>query len=311
MFADNIEITGYVSGLTWQNTISELATTMSFEVAKSDANYLSLYTPNLGSIISLVTNEEIFRGIVLTVDDGDLKVNKYTICDFGWYLNKSKETYQLNQMPAKKVIEKVCSDFNISIDSIPSLKNKVTKIYFDKTISDIFKDVLELCGGGYNFDLTPNGLRIYKIGDIYAYPEFILSPNTKKIFSPNARGNVSHSRSIEDIKNSIKVITEKDDMYSVKTVAKNQKLINKYGLLQEIIKIDPEKENPITVANEKLQELSNIKEILSIDIIEALDSYTRAGSIITIQSADYIIESSSHNIKNGIHYVKLDLKRRD
>ena len=79
LFADNIEITNYTGGLAWQNTILELATTMSFEVAKTDAKYMNLYTPQLGSIISLVTNVEIFRGIVIAVDDGDLKVNKYSI----------------------------------------------------------------------------------------------------------------------------------------------------------------------------------------------------------------------------------------
>ena len=308
LFADNIEITDYVGGLAWQNTILELATTMSFEVAKTDAKYMNLYTPQLGSIISLVTNVEIFRGIVITVDDGDLKVNKYTVCDFGWYLNKSSETYQFNAMPAYKAIQKMCSDFNIGIDSLPDLKTEITRIYFDKTISEILTDILELCGGSFNFDVTPKGLRIYRIGDVYAYPEFQLTPNTRKIFSPTARGNQSHTLSIEDMKNSIKVITEKDDMYSVKTVAKNEDLINKYGLLQDLIKIDEEKENPNTVANQKLQGLSKIKEQFSIEIIESQDSYTRAGAVISVGNVDYIIEGSNHSIKNGIHFVKLDLR---
>ena len=81
------------------------------------------------------------RGIILSVDDGNPKVNKYTVADFGWYLNKSKETYQFNSMPACKAITKVCADFNIPIHIIPELNQLITKIYFDKTISEIISDI--------------------------------------------------------------------------------------------------------------------------------------------------------------------------
>lgn len=313
IYADGINITSAVGNLSWQNTISELATTMSFEIAKSDAQHTDIYLPSEGSIIQMHTNEEIFRGIVLTVDDGSKTSNKYTITDFGWYLNKSSETYQFNNMPAYKAIHKVCSDFNIDIDSVPDLATKITKIYFDKTISELLKDILELCtqgadpSGGYNLDVTPKGLRMYKIGSIYAYPEFRLLPNTQLIYSPLLRGNVSHSVSIEDLKNSIKVISEKEGNYSVKKILRNNELISKYGLLQEVVKIDPEKENANTVAQQKLSELSRIKETFSFEIIEAVDSYTRAGYLITVDGSDYTIEGSSHSIKNGIHYVKLEL----
>lgn len=309
IYADGINITSAIGNLSWQNTIAELATTMNFEIAKSEAQHTNIYLPHEGSIIQMYTNDEIFRGIVLIVDDGGKTSNKYTVCDFGWYLNKSKETYQFNAMPAHKAIRKICGDFNIEIDSIPELSNKTTKIYFDKTISEILQDILEICGGGYNLDVTPKGLRIYKIGSIYAFPEFRLSPNTQLIYSPLLRGNTSHSVSIEDMKNSVKVITEKDGSYSVKTTLKDDSLISKYGLLQEVVKIDPEKENANNVARQQLSELSKIQETFSFEIIEAMDSYTRAGYVITVDGEDYIIEGSSHNIKNGVHYVKLDLRK--
>jgi hypothetical protein len=309
VYSDGIDITPAVGNLSWQNSIAELATTMSFDVAKTDAQHIKIYLPREGSIIQMYTNEEIFRGIVLTVDDGSKTVNTYTAADFGWYLNKSKETYQFNNMPASKAIRKVCADFNIDIDSIPALETKITKIYFDKTIAEILQDILEICSGGYNLDMTPKGLRIYKIGSIYAYPEFRLSPNTQLLYSPSIRGNVSHSVSIEDMKNSIKVITETDGNYSVKKVVQDTGLIDKFGLLQEVVKIDPEKENADTVASAKLKELSKIQESYSFEIIEAVDIYTRTGYLITVDGTDYIIEGSTHSIKNGVHFVKLDLRK--
>lgn len=309
LYADGIDMSPAVGNLSWQNNIAELATTMRFDVAKSDAQHTNIYLPKEGSIIQMHTNEEIFRGIVLTVDDGSKTTNSYTAVDFGWYLNKSKETYQFNNMPAHKAIRKVCTDFNIDIDSIPNITTEITKIYFDMTISDIIKDILEICGGGYTFDVTPKGIRIYEIGSIYAYPEFRISPNTRLIYSPDLRGGVSHSVSIEEMKNSIKVIAETDGDYSVKRVVKDDALIVKFGLLQEIVKIDPEKENADTVANTKLAELSKIQESFSFEIIEAIDSYTRAGYMIGVDGVNYIIEGSQHRIKNGVHYVKLDLRK--
>lgn len=308
-YADGIDITDYVGNLSWQNTIDELATTVSFEVAKSDTKYLNLHTPQLGSIINLYTNTEILRGIILSVDDGSEYANKYTACDFGWYLNKSTETYQFNKMAAYKAIRKICEDSNIPIDNIPMLETEITKIYVDKVLSDIIRDILSQCGGAYNFDVTPAGIRIYELGSIYAYPEFRITPNTRLIYSPTLRGNVSHTLSIEEMKNSVKVISEKDSAYTVQTVLKDTDSIYKYGFLQEVVKIDPEKENAQAVAENKLSELSKAAETFFVEMIEALSSYTRAGAVITIDDVNYLIEGSDHSIKNGVHYVKLDLRR--
>ena len=308
-YAGGNDITKYVGNLSWQNTIDELATTVSFEVAKSDTRYINLYTPKLGDIINLYTNVEILRGIILSVDDGSEFVNKYTACDFGWYLNKSTETYQFNKMVAYKAIRKICEDSNIPIDSIPMLETEITKIYVDQVLSDIIRDILSQCAGRYNFDVTPAGIRIYELGSIYAYPEFRITPNTRLIYSPTLRGKVSHTLSIEEMKNSVKVISEKDSAYTVQTVLKDPDSIYKYGFLQEVVKIDPDKENAQAAAQAKLAELSEPAETFSVEIIEELDSYTRAGAVIAVDGADYLIEGAQHSIQNGIHHVKLDLRR--
>ena len=44
-------------------------------------------------------------------------------------------------------------------------------------------------------------------------------------------------------------------------------------------------------------------------IVEEITDYTRAGAVISFSGSDYLVEGSGHSIKNGIHYVKLDLRR--
>lgn len=96
LYANDTDITKIAGNLAWKNIIYELATTMSFEVAKTDAAYLKdlMYIPQVGDIIRMVTNVEIFRGVITKADDGDKNKNKYTVVDLGWYLNKTSQTYQ-------------------------------------------------------------------------------------------------------------------------------------------------------------------------------------------------------------------------
>lgn len=65
--------------------------------------------------------------------------------------------------------------------------------------------------------------------------------------------------------------------------------------------------NASTITRQKLAELSKKTETLSFGIIEADYSYTRAGYELEVEGVKY--EGSAHSIKNGIHYVTLDLKK--
>lgn len=136
-------------------------------------------------------------------------------------------------------------------------------LYIDKCISDILSDILDKCGGGYNFDMTPNGIRIYKYGAIYAYPEFRITPNTHLIYSPTLKGNVSHNLSIEDMKNSVKVVTETDKVYTVKAVMKDADSIYKYGVLQDVFKIDEKDGDANTHAKNRLSAPGKVEESFS------------------------------------------------
>ncbi len=194
VYAGDTEITKNIGGVSWKNSIYELATTLSFETAKTDNAYLKdlIYTPKLGEVIRIVTNIEVFRGVVVKVDDGDKNKNKYTAVDLGWYLNKTSQTYQFKDITVKDALKEICADLSIPIDDICDLSAVITQIYFDKCVSDIIKDLLSKCGGDYNYDFTPKGLRVYKIGDLIAYPEFRLASNLARGYSVDYKGSVSH-----------------------------------------------------------------------------------------------------------------------
>ena len=135
-------------------------------------------------------------------------------------------------------------------------------------------------------------------------PQFRISSNTELKNSIKYIGNVEHRTSIEDRKTSVKVISDTD----VLTTLKDENSIAQFGFLQEVIKVG-ENEDAKDVAKNKLSELNTTSETYSGEIIEELKSYTRAGSVIAIGDEKYLINSSQHSIKQGVHYNKLDLER--
>lgn len=299
---DNTDVIGE---LQWQNSIDELSTVMSFSVPKTDTKYTNIYLPAIGDVVEYYTKgTEQYRGIIISVDDGDPERNVYTAVDAGWNLNKSIDTYQFSNIRADEAIRKILNDLCIPIVILPELPLTITEIFVDKVISDIIKDILSRCGK-YNLDFVPSGIRIYRYGEIQANPQFRISENTRLIDSVPYMSNKSHSISIEELKNAVKVISDTDVLYRVQ----NGELCNTYGFLQEVIMIDPEKENAETVANTRLEELSVPGESLSFEIIETIDGYTRAGYGINVGEANYVITNTQHSIIDGIHKVSLDLRR--
>ncbi len=249
-------------------------------------------------------DKEDFRGVIIEVDDGAMYENKYTAVDVGWYLNKTTDTYQFTSMRADDCIKKICNDLYIPIVLIPELSTLITQIYIDKPVSDVIKDILDKCGNGYNFDFVPDGMRIYLCNDKVVEPKFRISPNTELKNSVQYMGNIEHKGSIENMKNSVKVITDTDVM----TTLKAEESISKYGFLQEVVKMN-DGDNASDLAKKNLGELNKEDETYSGEIIEELTSYTRAGSTIEKDGVKYVITSSQHSIKNGVHYNKIDMER--
>ena len=113
--------------------------------------------------------------------------------------------------------------------------------------------------------------------------------------------------SIEDMKNSVKLITEADSVYTVQTVLKNTDSIYIFGVLQEVVKIYPENGKVNTVAQAKLAEPNKQSGSFSFEMIKSIDSYTRAGMAVDIDDVRCLIEGTNHSITNGIHRVQVDL----
>lgn len=309
-------VTPYIGSVEWHNSETELATSMSFQLAKPQQKWQGYYTPEVGDVVRLHTNAEVFRGIIVDVDYGDPTNNKYTCYDAGWYLNKTKDTYQFNNISIRECLNKILGDLSIPIDSISGITSAgeeldnttVTDIYIDKAISDIIKDFIDnKLKGRYNFDFTPRGFRLYTMGTEVAYPQFRLSSNTQLLNSIEHRGSESHTGSLENCKTSIKVISDTD----VLATARHDYIYKRYGLIQETVKVNPTEleVSPQQYASDKLSESFTAEENYSFEIVEALNSYTRAGQGLYIDESLFVITNTDHSITQGVHKTKLVIER--
>lgn len=308
MLAAEKNITAYIGDLTWDNSIDQLATTMTFSLSKTDSKYNKeyVYYPQIGDIIRYGATSETFRGVIIDVDDGDRYINKYTAVDVGWYLNKSADTYQFTEQRADECIQYILNRKSVPIIEIPELSTKITQIYVDKALSDIIKDILALCGSDYTFDFVPDGIRIYRTGTHEAAPVYKPAKNLAEVSSVEFRGVESHKVSMENMITAAKVINDSD----VLAVSQNAGTIEKYGYIQRIIK-KSDNDNPIDLARETVKSGSSFEETYSFQIVENLADYTRAGDSITVSGIRYIVTGATHNIKNGMHYVGLELEKAE
>lgn len=109
LIADGVNLTSYCSSISVTADLAGHTATLAFSLPKGLGAYGAPYMPICGSIVSLFLAEEVFRGIVVTLDDGKRDVIRYTACDFGFYLNKNKEVYQFAGIPAGDAIGRVCA----------------------------------------------------------------------------------------------------------------------------------------------------------------------------------------------------------
>ncbi|WP_129599802.1 XkdQ/YqbQ family protein [Anaerophilus nitritogenes] len=306
------DITPLVGNIQWRSNISELGQELDFDIAFNDDRYFPANPVQLGSLIILKNKDEIFRGIVVSEErNGRGKIN-YSCFDCAFYLNKSKAVYQFNKTTGKKAIEKILNDFSIPIGSIAPISTVINKIYNDKAVSEIIEDILDIAHKStqtkYRMEMRAGKLYIEKQQELEVQGTFQLAQNIQHYDVSSAISTSSRKRSIEEMKNSIQVIS--DDHLIV--TEKKEKLIQEYGLLQDVVSIEKkDKIQAKNIANNMLKELGKIFEENSVEMLG--DDGVRAGRTIKIQEpitgicGKYLIKNVTHTVQNGIHKMQLGL----
>jgi hypothetical protein len=305
-----VDISPIVGSISWSDDVETLGQQLTFNTAYNDTKYFPQVSIEPGDTILLKNKAEIFRGTMITEQRNGAFERVFTCFDPAFYLNKSRDFFQCNKIKADAAIKQLCSLVSVPVGKIASIPVVIDKI-FDGEISAIIKEILDIAektlGTKYRMEMRQGKLFIEKQKDLIIKGTFTLAGNEYDL--NDSISNPSRKRSIEDMKNSIKIINNE----KVISTVKDSNIISKYGLLQEVLSVsDDEKPKAANIAKNMLKDLGRVSEESSLEMLGNDD--IRAGRLIEItepitgMKGLYLIKSVNHTLDKGIHKMSLQLR---
>ena len=309
------DVSDIIGNLTWRDTVDTLGVEVDFElpINRYDEKFEFLYDITLGDPIQILNAKgEVLVQAIIVTETPNGKITSFTAYDMAWYLNKSTVIKQFKKMIGNDCVKSLCKEIGIDVE-VSGLDTKIDKIYKDKAVSEVIKDIIEQCSQfnskKFFIEFDKNKLIVSPYKKIKVFGTFEIQKDKFININENI-GGVSLSKSIVDMKNSVLVITENKG--AIRTIGEEQdsKSIEKYGKLQEVVTLDEKEFSKANlVAKNELKKLNKITEDFSIDVLG--DDNVKSGRVIDIDlplfnlKGEYLIKESNHTISNHIHKISL------
>jgi len=312
------DVSEIIGNLTWRDTVDTLGVEVDFELPMNryDKKFEFLYDITLGDPIQILNAKgEVLVQAIIVSETPNGKITSFTAYDMAWYLNKSTVIKQFKKMIGNDCVKSLCKEIGIDVE-VSGLDTKIDKIYKDKAVSEVIKDIIEQCSQfnskKFFIEFNNGTLKVMPYQKIKVFGTFEIQKDKFININENI-GGVSLSKSIVDMKNSVLVVTENKG--AIRTIGEEQdsKSIEKYGKLQEVVTLDEKEFSKANlVAKNELKKLNKITEDFSIDVLG--DDNVKSGRVIDINlplfnlKGEYLIKESNHTISNHIHKISLKLE---
>lgn len=319
------DITPIVGAISWDSNLSLMAA-MEFDVIWNDTKSLWPKNPcDLGDVVLLYDNgKEVYRGVVVTEGRSGRAEIKYTAYDYAWYLGKSKSVYQFNKTSASKAIQKILNDFGMLVGKVPGMNTVIDEIYLEKSPAEIIDDIIKKherkTGKRFNAEMRQGKIYFEEMKDLVIKGTFRLALNLRaNDVLDNPLGS-ERNRTIDSMRNRVKIMIERGDekankgkaKYEVVATAEDKSAILKYGLLEDIYKIDEADAGKAReVSKILLDRLNKIHETNSLKLMG--DSTFKAGRLLVVDEpitgmkGKYMIISAKHTVAAQMHTMEIEL----
>lgn len=250
--------------------------------------------------------KELFRGIIMTQTQTNRKKLQFTAYDNGIYLANNKDTFTYENKTASDVFRDCCTRFGLPMGEVAKCSYKIPELTKSKTTAfDAIADALSL-----DFDAT--GIRHY------------VASSKGKLSLLTRRENImqwvievgqnittySYTRSIEDIKTRVKMVSKEGTTVAEK---KNAALEKRIGVFQEIDQPD----ESLTTAQVNdliasiLEEKSTPERTLNVEAVGIAEVISGIGVYIIIPelglSRTFYVDEDTHTFKDNMHTMTLKL----
>ncbi len=309
LYINSQDITKYSSEIEWGDNMDSVGSEFSFKSLKK------LY---IGDKFLLTNNNiEVIRGILTDESYDKHLIYTYSGFCFGFYLNKNEVIIQFNNVSASDAIRQLLNKVSIPVGNIPAMSTPIKKIYKDVVVYDIMKEILttNFKKSGYKHIIEVNQGKV----DILSYSNlgvngtYELLPN-QSIDITSALSSFSCTNSIQEMKNSVIVVDNKENSTRIKSQAKDSNNISKFGLLQQIETVNDDNTKQAVVASTLLKDLNKIANKISVEMLGS--DNVRSARILKFNYPElgfigyYQVKSCKHRvINNNNHKINMELEK--
>lgn len=250
--------------------------------------------------------QEIFRGIIMTQTQTNRKDLSFTAYDNGIYLANNKDTFTYENKTASDVFRDCCTRFGLPMGEVADCTYKIPELTKSKTTAfDAIADALSL-----DFDAT--GIRHYVASEKGKLKLLTRRENILQwvIEVGENLSTYTYTRSIENIKTRVKMVSKEGTTLAEKS---NAALEKKIGVFQEIEKPD----ESLTTAQindlitSMLNEKSTPERTLDVEAIGIAEVISGIGVYIIIPelglARTFYVDSDTHTFKDNMHTMTLKL----
>lgn len=302
----DLNITGYVTIVTWSGSAKQAARSVAFNVAYSpDDKSVKVLDIKNGDKITFYPgwpyNKKVkFEGIVTARERrGEAGELSYTAKDGMIHLLRSSGTYKFKNKTPEKIAAMVCKDVKVDTGSLASTKVTIPKIFFQE------RPYYEIIMAAYTKAYRKNK-KLYIAQMNGSKLEIIEKGKVISDFHIKQRERITSSSYSETIDNMVNRVYIYDSNNKKIGSISNGDWVKKYGVFQ----------NAITVASgtgvtEAKNELQGIEKQASVSCIGDIRCVSGLGVIIkdarTGLKGTFWIENDSHTWQGQYHSMDLEL----
>lgn len=302
IFHKNKDISNLLIKCTWSGSRMQVARKLVFEYAQEDRDpNVPVVVISCGETVYGYDDENnlVFRGNVYAVDKNRTRSTiQITAYDNLFILSKSKTTRKFTNMLPEDITASICRELGVKAGDFAKTGTPVSFIADRKT--------------GYQIIMMAYTEASKKTGEKY-HPimngdqlDVILKGTLIEDYTADSTRNMTSSTYKESIENMVNQILVTDEQGNTADVMRNQEWIDKYSMIQDVYKTDPNKDT-------KTEAQAMMKGPDRSGSITVLGDY-RVKSSYSIEVKDalwkgkFYVKSDSHSFTDGLHEMKLELE---
>lgn len=305
------DITQLVHKVTWSGSRTAVAHKLVFQYVQDvrDPN-LPVYPIDNGETVHGYDEDgnEVFIGNVYDIEK-DVKSSLVTVTAFDhlFILAKSRTTKKFVNMTPEDITTAVCKELGVAVGELAQTRTPVSFIATRKTGYQIIMMAYTEAAKKLNKDKEEKDKVRYHPVMNGSKLDIITKGTLIEGYEANGLTNLLDSRYKESIEQMVNQILITDEQGNQTGYYKDDDLIKKYSMIQDVYKSDPKKDTQAEVkALIKKPERSAALDCLGDYRVKA--PYSIKVKELLLQPGQFWIKSDVHTFENGTHMMKLELE---